>query len=652
MGWLSRELKAQTVLFRESPPDNPHPRTLEPMILLAYVSGDEAMLKLASAQMEAAADSVEESLKSVEAAANKSRQDEEREPQTDPQREPLNDPSRANARKSPPAWTKLALAPDAYAAPQAFTRYYTATGDVRMLKLALRLLTIQAKAFAHVAPGEIAPETRANAGEFISALIDVYNRTGQPQLLSIAKRWADIGLDWTGWYTKFPQAQPMYRTLPYSQLTAQIKAEKESGDTFGYFTSLSLTARGDFAARGLGSAAINAALSGSMKDEQAFSSGWDKLMKFHGTALGMCTADMYLSGRNPSQGVHIPAITEMIRALITQARMASQFSAVAFAAEALEKLVFSANMAGFTPDWQYRQTAQRINQIECARAPVSSYNMSEDAYLFVKTDAREPDAAQALGALSAFAMNAWMSAPGGGLAALSYIPCEVRDRINGRLVKITVESSYPYDGDIRMTVAVKEPIKLTLFLRVPRWAAGAKLKLSSGEEPECVPGTFLRLERIFSDGDAIEMTLPMRARMEEFNGTWIERGPVLYALPIEADFIEEHTLDGSDAIGLRSLTDWRYALLSDTPLSEEPAAHPGDPPRVRAAVVPLENWVEKRRAPEPPPRDPKPNGPARIVSFVPYASAPLRIAQFPAARSAARAAQPSAAQPERVGIPR
>jgi hypothetical protein len=645
MGWLSRELKAQAALFLESPPDNPHPRALEPMVLLAYVSGDEAMLKLAAAQMESALNGVEESLKSIEAEANKSRQDDARRPAPeadgDPEQDPARNAAQGSARKAPPEWTKSALAPDAYAAPQAFTRYYTATGDARMLKLALRLLTVQARAFAHVNPGEIAPETRANAGEFISALMDVYNRTGQPQLLNIAKRWSDIGLDWTGWYTRFPQAQPMYRSLPHSQLAAQIKAERESGDTFGYFTSLSLTARADFAARGLGATAVHAALSGSLKDEQAFAVGWDKLMKFHGTALGMCTADMYLSGRNPSQGVYIPAVTEMIRALITQARMASQFSAVAFAAEALEKLVFSANMAGFTPDWQYRQTAQRANQIECARAPVSSYNMPEDAFLFIKTDARQPDAAQALGALSAFTMTAWMSASGGALAALSYIPCEVRDRIDGQLVKITVESRYPYDGEIRMSVSVKDPIRLTLFLRIPRWAAGASLKLSSGEKPECVPGTFLRLERVFTGGDTLELSLPMRARMEEFNGTWIERGPVLYALPIEADFTEERTLDGSDAIGLRPLTDWRYALLSDTPLSEEPPAHPGEPPRVRAAVVPLENWAEKRRAPEPPPREPKPGGPARIMSFVPYASAPLRIAQFPVARSGQQQAQPA-----------
>ncbi|MDR2656959.1 MAG: glycoside hydrolase family 127 protein [Oscillospiraceae bacterium] len=639
-GWLLRELKAQAALFLESPLDNPpHPRTLESIIQLAYVSGDEAMLEMAASCMNAAAAAIEAQLKPIEAAASAARKESVHEMSKDSGDKSDGDFGETYAtelepERKLPEWVATVLAPDAYAAPQAFIRYFTATGDVKMIKLALRMLTVQARALAQVSPGGVAPETRANAGEFMAALLDVYNRTGQPQLLSIAKRWSDIALDWTGWYTRFPQTQPMYRSLPFSQLIAQIKAERESGDAFGYFTVLSLAARADYAARGLGATAVHAALTGALKDEQAFTIGWEKLAKHHGTALGMCTADMYLAGRNPSQGVYAPAVTEMIHALITQTRMVSQFSAVASAAEALEKLVFSANMASFTPDWRYRQTAQRLNQIECARAPVSSYNLSEDSYLFVKTRAGEPDTAQALGVLSAFTMTSWMCAPGGGLAALSYIPCEVRDRINGQLVKITVESNYPYDGEIRMTVAVKEPIRLTLFLRIPRWAGGATMKLSSGESPECVPGTFLRLERVFSGGDVIELTLPMRARMEELNGAWIERGPVLYALPIDADFTEATMLDGAEAIGLKPISDWRYALLSDTPLSEEPPARPGEPPRIRAAVVPLENWSEKRRAPEPPPREPKPNGPARIVSLVPYASAPLRIAQFPSARSA------------------
>ncbi|GHU79189.1 hypothetical protein AGMMS49992_30860 [Clostridia bacterium] len=636
MGWLIRELDAQAALFLETPPDEqPHPRLLEPMIHMAYMSGNQALRQTVSELMESSAATLGATLDAVEAEAN-----------APPK------PADGDTKPPPPQWVTFALAPDAYAMPQALMLYYTATGDIRMLKLTLRLLTLQAKALSQVNANEIAPETRAAAGEFIALLLDVYNRTGQPQLIAIAKRWADIGMDWTGWYNRFPQMQPMYRTLPYSQMSAQIKAEREAGETFGYFTTLSLAARADHAARGLRSTAVQAALTGSLKDEMAFTSGWEKLMKYHGTALGMCTADMYLAGRNPSQGVFVPAVIEMIRALITQSRMVSQFSSIAFAAEALEKLVFSALMASFTPDWHYRQTAQRINQIECARVPISSYNLAEDSFLFAKTNVRDPDAAQALGAFSMFAMAAWMCAPGGGLAALTYIPCEVRDRIEGQLVKITVESNYPYDGDIHIIVNTTEPIRLTLFLRIPRWASGASLVLSAGDKPDCVPGTFTRVERVFSDGDTLDLTLPMRARMEEMNGAWIERGPVLYALPIDADYNEVTTQDGTEAIGLKALSDWQFALVSDTPLSEEPPSHQeghlSEPPRVRAAVVPLENWNEKRHAPEPPPRDPKPSGPAKIVSFVPYASAPLRIAQFPSARSVQQAQEHTPEPEEKI----
>jgi len=115
---------------------------------------------------------------------------------------------------------------------------------------------------------------------------------------------------------------------------------------------------------------------------------------------------------------------------------------------------------------------------------------------------------------------------------------EVRTTLpDGCPVALDVETDYPHDGRVRVTVREDATRPWTLRVRVPGWAtAGAVLRVD-GEETTVLPG-YAEVRRAFRAGDVVELDLPVRARW-----TWadprvdavrgqvaVERGPLVMAL--------------------------------------------------------------------------------------------------------------------------
>ena len=66
-----------------------------------------------------------------------------------------------------------------------------------------------------------------------------------------------------------------------------------------------------------------------------------------------------------------------------------------------------------------------------------------------------------------FVSNLWMKTPDGGLAVVAYAPCVVETKIQGKPVKVAVETAYPFRDEIAITVTVPEPMTFPLQLRLP-----------------------------------------------------------------------------------------------------------------------------------------------------------------------------------------
>ncbi|MBZ5687839.1 MAG: glycoside hydrolase family 127 protein [Acidobacteriia bacterium] len=72
------------------------------------------------------------------------------------------------------------------------------------------------------------------------------------------------------------------------------------------------------------------------------------------------------------------------------------------------------------------------------------------------------------------------------------------------------ETRFPEAQGTTITVAGKDPAQLAINLRIPYWAQGGGVKINGNAVPAfSSPGSYLRLNRIWRNGDKIELSLPM-----------------------------------------------------------------------------------------------------------------------------------------------
>jgi len=81
-------------------------------------------------------------------------------------------------------------------------------------------------------------------------------------------------------------------------------------------------------------------------------------------------------------------------------------------------------------------------------------------------------------------------------------------------VGLRVETGYPYDGDVALTLDLAAPQRFALKLRCPSWAEGAFAEVG-GERFDGTPGSYLAIDRLWQAGDVVRLLLPMRVALHE-----------------------------------------------------------------------------------------------------------------------------------------
>jgi len=111
---------------------------------------------------------------------------------------------------------------------------------------------------------------------------------------------------------------------------------------------------------------------------------------------------------------------------------------------------------------------------------------------------------------------------------------DYRQSLNdGTVVTIHQETGYPQVGVVKLKISLDEPKRFVLRLRIPTWSAENHLVIE-GEECPAQPGEYAQIDRLWSAGDEVKLTLDMRGRAipapsgaPEFA---VMRGPVVLAL--------------------------------------------------------------------------------------------------------------------------
>ncbi|GEO04391.1 hypothetical protein AAE02nite_20550 [Adhaeribacter aerolatus] len=111
---------------------------------------------------------------------------------------------------------------------------------------------------------------------------------------------------------------------------------------------------------------------------------------------------------------------------------------------------------------------------------------------------------------------------------------------DGSVVKLTQETNYPWDGNIKVNLEQVPNKAFSLFMRIPGWANGAKILVNGKPytQTKFTAGEYAELNGKWKKGDKIELTLPMEVKLleanplveETRNQVAVKRGPVVYCV--------------------------------------------------------------------------------------------------------------------------
>lgn len=144
-----------------------------------------------------------------------------------------------------------------------------------------------------------------------------------------------------------------------------------------------------------------------------------------------------------------------------------------------------------------------------------------------------------------FSENLWMATPDNGLAVVIYAASTVTAKVaDGKEVSIQSVSNYPFEDNIKFTIKTRAETKFPLYLRIPTWANDASFSINYKKDSLALePGKYLKLDRIWKDGDVIVLNLPKKLKVRTWeknhNSVSIDYGPLTFSLKIGEAYIRK-----------------------------------------------------------------------------------------------------------------
>ncbi|MGH9477279.1 MAG: beta-L-arabinofuranosidase domain-containing protein [Terriglobales bacterium] len=128
---------------------------------------------------------------------------------------------------------------------------------------------------------------------------------------------------------------------------------------------------------------------------------------------------------------------------------------------------------------------------------------------------------------------------GASLFVNLYLPSELHWPELG--LALTQQTRLPEEDEVRFSLRATRPVRLTLQLRIPAWTAPGGTVSVNGRTLETFasPGSYVSIERSWSDADTIVLRLPMQPAAEPLRGDtsqWAATyGPLVLAARLSSD---------------------------------------------------------------------------------------------------------------------
>lgn len=188
-------------------------------------------------------------------------------------------------------------------------------------------------------------------------------------------------------------------------------------------------------------------------------------------------------------------------------------------------------------------------------------------------------------ALPYYIENLVMASNDNGLAAVLYNSCVTIAKVgnDGTEVRLSEETHYPFEEEVRFTMNMKKTISFPFYLRIPQWCDAATVAINGQPvQAPANPESYIRIEREWKDGDQITLSLPMNLSIRTWqanqNSVSVNYGPLTFSLKIEEDYQKMNSeasaigdskwQKGADpekwpAYAIMPKSAWNYGLIYD-----------------------------------------------------------------------------------------
>ncbi|KPK80664.1 MAG: hypothetical protein AMS27_16460, partial [Bacteroides sp. SM23_62_1] len=426
-------------------------------------------------------------------------------------------------------------------------QYYSATGDERVVSLMTEYFRYQLERLPETPLDNWSFWANRRAGDNLMMVYWLYNITGEDFLLDLARLIHEQTYPWT----KIFMNEKCYEGPALTHLYPYNVSNKYPYDTL-LITRLCVKQLQSFHCVNLAQGIKEPVIFFQQDPDPVYITSVEKAFKkikaFHGQPQGMYGGDEPMHGNNPTQGIELCSVVELMYSLENMLTITGDIQF----ADHLEKIVYNALPAQVKQDFSSRQYFQSANQVMLTR---HRHNFYEEDYhggtdlCFGLLTGYPCCTCNMHQGWPKYVQNLFYGTPDNGIAAMMYAPCSVSMLVSDSIpINVLEETNYPFDENIRFTISCPERTKFAFHLRVPSWCLNAEIGLNDEAFLPLESGTICVIDRRWNNGDRIELILPMEISFSRWveNSVAVERGPLVYSLKIREKWIPR---DDGDRFG-------------------------------------------------------------------------------------------------------